>query len=173
MLNSRQKKEEGVKLTVAHHAYNKGMNNYANYKVHNNKDGQDLVSSTFLKTWSYIINGGKIHLMKPFLYHILNQLIIDEYRKHKTVSLDVLLAKGFEPSFDHSERIANIHDGEIARLLIKELPLKYERVMRMRYVQELSLKEIAVITGQSRNTVGVQAYRGLARLRVLYKNKQK
>lgn len=106
--------------------------------------------------------------MKSFLYHILNQLIIDEYRKHKTSSLDVLLEKGFEPSVDHSERIINTFDGKIAVSLIQYLPAKYRKVMQMRYVQDLSLKEISLIMGQSRNAIAVQAHRGLAKLKELY-----
>jgi len=106
--------------------------------------------------------------MKPFLYHILNQLIIDEYRKSKSSSLDVLLEKGFEPEYDHSERIFNVFDGKAALLLIQYLPAKYEKVMRMRYAQDLSLKEISLITGQSRNAVAVQAHRGLIKLKKLY-----
>lgn len=32
--------------------------------------------------------------MKAFPYHVLNNLIVDEYRKRKTASLDDLLEKG-------------------------------------------------------------------------------
>jgi RNA polymerase sigma-70 factor, ECF subfamily len=155
-------------LSVAHGDFEKGMNAYAFFKIHNRQTGQDLVQDTFMKTWRYLISGGKVELMKPFLYHILNHLIIDEYRKHKTSSLDSLLEKGYEPYFDDSERIGDTFDGQSALLLIQCLPTKYREVMRMRYVQELSLKEIALLTGQSRNTVAVQAHRGLIKLRKLY-----
>jgi len=168
MMTPKQKiKREGV-LTVAHHDHERGMNSYAFFKTHNHATGQDLVQDTFIKTWAYLVRGGKIDLMKPFLYHILNQLIIDEYRKRKTSSLDVLIEKGFEPSFDHSERIFNVFDGKAALLLIQYLPAKYEKVMRMRYAQDLSLKEISLITGQSRNAVAVQAHRGLIKLKKMY-----
>ncbi|MCR4327924.1 MAG: hypothetical protein NUV53_00190 [Patescibacteria group bacterium] len=40
--------------------------------------------------------------------------------------------------------------------------------MRMRHAQDLSLKEISLITGQSRNAVAVQAYRGLVKLKILH-----
>ncbi len=129
MMTPKQKIEREGILTVAHHDYGKMMNSHAFFKVHNHATGQDLVQDTFIKTWDYLVKGGKIDLMKPFLYHILNHLIIDEYRKHKTSSLDVLLEKGFQPSFDHSERVSNIFDGKVALLLIKYLPAKYEKVM--------------------------------------------
>lgn len=38
----------------------------------------------------------------------------------------------------------------------------------MRFVQDLSLTEISLITGQSKNTVAVQVHRGLKKLRTLY-----
>jgi RNA polymerase sigma-70 factor (ECF subfamily) len=168
MITSKQKNEREKVLTGAHHDHERGMNSYAFFKTHNRATGQDLVQDTFVKTWAYLIRGGKIDLMKPFLYHILNHLIIDEYRKHKTSSLDGLLEKGFEYGFDNSERIFNVFDGKAALLLIKYLPAKYEKVIRMRYVQDLSLKEISLITGQSRNAVAVQAHRGLIKLRKFY-----
>lgn len=53
-------------------------------------------------------------------------------------------------------------------LLIACLPQKYIKIMRMRYIQDLSLKEISLITGQSKNTIAVQVHRGLNKLRLLY-----
>ena len=168
MMTPKEKIDREEVLTVAHHDYDRGMNSYAFFKVHNHTTGQDLVQDVFIKTWRYLVRGGKIELMKPFLYHILNHLIIDEYRKHKTSSLDVLIEKGFEPSADQSERMIDTFDGKAALLLIRYLPAKYEKVMRLRYEQDLSLKEIALITGQSRNAVAVQAHRGLLKIKQMY-----
>ena len=167
-MTPKQKTERESVLTLAHYDHERGMNSYAFFKTRNHATAQDLVQDTFIKTWGYLVREGKIDLMKPFLYHILNHLIIDEYRKRKTSSLDALLEKGFDPGFDNSERIHNVFDGETALRLIQYLPAKYEKVMRMRYAQDLSLKEIALITGQSRNAVAVQAHRGLIKLRELY-----
>jgi RNA polymerase sigma factor (sigma-70 family) len=160
-----------TKMTVAHHDYEKGLNARAFFKVHNHSIGEDLVQDTFMKTWSYLVKGGKIELMKAFLYHVLNDLIVDEYRKnkHKSVSLDALIDNGFEPSVDDSKRLFNVLDGKKALALIKHLPEKYQKVMRMRYIQSLSIKEMSLITGQSRNAIAVQAYRGLEKLKLLYK----
>jgi RNA polymerase sigma-70 factor (ECF subfamily) len=114
------------------------------------------------------VKGGKVDTMKAFLYHVLNHLIIDEYRKHKTISLDVLMERGFAPSTNNSMRLFNILDGKAALLLIQNLPEKYRTILHMRFVQNLSLREISLITGQSKNTVAVQMHRGLEKLKVLY-----
>ncbi len=107
--------------------------------------------------------------MKASLYHILNNLIIDQYRKKKTASLDMMIEKGFEPSAKETpEHILNILDGKAALLLIARLPFAYQKVMRMKYVQDLSLKEISLITGQTKNAIAVQIHRGIVKLKLIY-----
>lgn len=173
MLPTKQETALQTTLATAHKEYAKGLNTYAFYKVHNRELGEDLVQDVFLKTWLYLVKNGKIDLMKAFLYHVLNNLVVDHYRKRKTTSLDVLLDKGFEPSVDESARLFNTIDGKAALLLVGQLPEKYQKVLRMRYVQTLTLKEIATLTGQSANTVAVQIHRGLTKLRSIYNTPEK
>lgn len=170
ILKQRQKLD--MILTKAHHDFDKGLNARAFFKVNNHAIGEDLVQDTFIKTWSYLIKGGKIDILKAFLYHVLNNLIIDQYRKHKALSLDVLLEKGFEPKTNDHSHIVDILDGKAALLLIAHLPITYQKVMRMRYAQDLSLKEISLITGQSKNSIAVQLHRGLEKLKSLYNHTQ-
>jgi len=168
MMTPKQETQRQATLTVAHHDFVKGLNLYAFFKVRDRAVSEDLVQDTFTKTWGYLVRGGKIEVMKAFLYHVLNHLIVDEYRKHKTTSLDVLREKGFEPKAGHSGRLFNILDGKAALLLIARLPEKYQKVLRMRYVQDLTLKEMSLITGQSKNSMAVQVHRGLEKLKLLY-----
>jgi RNA polymerase sigma-70 factor (ECF subfamily) len=156
-------------MTVAHHDFEKGLNMRAFFKLNNRALSQDLVQETFIKTWKYLVRGGKIEIMKAFLYHVLNNLIVDEYRKRKTLSLDSLLEKGYEPvAEDNTKRLMNVLDGKAAMVFIERLPDIYKKVMRMRYVQDLSISEIALLTGQTKNTITVQLHRGLAKLKTLY-----
>lgn len=167
-----KKKDE---LTLAHHDNNKALNSYAFFKVHDKFVGEDLVQDTFTKTWSYLVKGGKIVMMRAFLYNILNNLIVDEYRKrkHKTDSLDTLIENGFEPQDkdEGSERLVNFLDGKKAVSFITELPEKYKKIIHMRFIKHMSLKEIAVITGQKKNAVAVKIHRGLEKLKMLYDHK--
>lgn len=168
-MNQKQKIKRQDILTLAHNDYEKGLNLHAFFKVHDRAIGEDLVQDTFMKTWIYLVRGGKIELMKAFLYHILNNLIIDEYRKHKTISLDKIVVKGFvEPNTGRTSRLFNIFDGKAAVLLINRLPFKYQKIMRMKYIQDLSLEEMSLITGSSKKTLAVQIHRGLDKLKVLY-----
>lgn len=157
-------------LTTAYAQYMKELKTSAFYKVHDAALCEDLVQDTFMETWMYLVKGRKIKMMRAFLHHVLNNLVVDEYRKrkNKTVSLDEIAEKGYEPGEDESQCLYDFLDGETALASIKRIPLKYQRVMRMRYAQGLSLKEMSHISGQPKNTVSVQAYRGLISLRQLH-----
>lgn len=167
----REEKKQGLILTDAYHDFEKGMNKYLFFRVNNRTTSTDLVQDTFTKTWKYLVKGGKVVLMKSFLYHILNDLIIDEYRKKKLVSLDNMIENGFEPKNKEEGNYMNIFDGKIAMNLIALLPAKYGKVMRMRFVQDLTLSEMSLLTGQSKNTVAVQIHRGTEMLKQLYEHK--
>ncbi len=167
-MNTKEKTAMNLVLSDAHFDFQKGLNARAFFKISDHEMGQDLVQETFLKTWKHLVSGGKIHMMKAFLYHILNHLIIDEYRKRKTSSLDDLLEKGFEVGTDDTEHLFNTLDGKILILLIKSLPEKYREVIHMRFIKDLSLKEISLITGKTKNSVAVQIHRGLIQLKLLY-----
>ena len=156
-------------LSTAYGDFEKSLNSHAYFRVHDQATSENLVQDTFLKTWAYMVKGGKIETMKAFLYHILNNLIVDEYRKRKSTSLDALMEKGFEPAEGSQERAFTLLEGKATILLINQLPEIYRNVINMRYVQDLSLEEMSALTGQTRNTMAVQIHRGLAKLRILYK----
>src|SRR3989344_1276932 len=159
-------------LTEAHNTYYEGLHSYAFFKVNNSNTSEDLVQHAFMKTWIYLVKGGKVETIKAFLYHILNNLIIDEYRKHKVSSLDVLVEKGFEPpASSDQDRLVNVLDGRAALPMIEHLPLMYRKVVGMRYLQDLSLEEISKVTGLSKNTISVQIHRGLEKLKNLWEQK--
>lgn len=169
-MTPKQELKQKAILTVAHEDYGKKLNSYAFLRVSSRVVSEDLVQDTFRKTWSYLVRGGKVDVMKSFLYHVLKDLIIDEYRKRKFSSLDDLREKGFEPGEDNSQHLVDMLDGKRAIILISRLPEKYQKIMRMRYVQDLSLQEMSAITGESKKTLAVQVHRGLEKLKKIYGN---
>jgi RNA polymerase sigma-70 factor (ECF subfamily) len=158
-----------VDLNVAYHDYNKMLNAHAFLKVQSHELGEDLVQKTFVKMWLYLVKQGKVHQMRAFLFHILKNLIIDEYRKPKALSLEALREKGYEPSVNDTKRLIDTIDGRSAFFLIQTLPLKYQVLMDMRYGKDLSIKEIAAAKQERANTVTVKLQRGLQKLRLLYR----
>ena len=170
MMTLQEEKRQKV-ITDAHDQYAKGLGVHAFFKLNNQILSTDLVQDTFIKTWGYLVKGGKIETMKAFLYHTLNNLIIDEYRKKKHSSLDVMLEKGYDPRSDDSERLIDALDGKAALVLIMRLPAAYQKVMRMRYVHGLTLKEMSLITGNTKNALAVKVHRGMEKLKALYHNR--
>lgn len=168
MVTTKQELKAKKDLSIAYNDYQKGLIIFAFFKVSDQALSEDLVQDTFIKTWKYLIKGGEIEMMKAFLYHVLHNLIIDQYRKQKTTSIDLLAEKGFEPSINPSQRLYQFLDGKTAILFIHKLPHLYRKVMYMRYVQNLSIEEMALATGQSKNSITVQAHRGLEKLKMLY-----
>ncbi len=120
-----------------------------------------------MRAWGYIQQGKTIDNMRAFLYRIANNLIVDEIRKKKEVSLDDLQEKGWDPGYDATADMQRkVEEGKIFALL-KNLPPDYREVIIMRYVDGLSPAEIAVILGESANTVSVRLHRGIKQLHSL------
>lgn len=140
------------------------------FKVSNRELALDLVQEAFTRTWQYLAAGKEVTNIKGFLFKVANNLIIDEYRKKKVVSLENLQEQtGFDaPVQDHNRAILNV---EIDTILvhIAKLDTKYKEVIMMRYVNDFSPKEIASILGESENAVSVRINRGLKKVQEMMK----
>jgi RNA polymerase sigma-70 factor (ECF subfamily) len=138
----------------------------------------ELTQETFLRAWEYSQNArekGKeeIREWRPFLYRTLRNLIIDEYRKAKTYSLDEMV-EGSEsgdietlmPADEGNtfEAAMERFDAKRALMELKKLPDLYREVLTLRYIDGLSPKEIAEVLEESENVVSVRIHRGLRKL---------
>ena len=167
-MTTQQKSEATKLLTEAFNEYQKSLRARAFFKLNDSALSNDVVQNTFMKTWNFLMRGGRVESMKTFLYHVLNNLIVDQYRKHKTMSLDALLESGFEPKTDEHKRLFNILDGEKAFDMIEEMPTQYREIMRMKYVEDMPLQDISESVGISKKTLAVQMHRGLKNLKLSY-----
>lgn len=135
------------------------------FKVSNRELALDLVQEAFTRTWQYIASGKEVLNLKGFLFKVANNLIIDEYRKKKAVSLEQMQeAQGFDvPVQDHKNTILSV---EVDTMLghINKLDGKYRDVILMRYVNDYSPKEIATMLGESENAISVRINRGIKKV---------
>ncbi len=145
--------------------YSKDIFRYCCYKVSDREKANDLLQDTFIKTWEYINKGNEVENVRAFLYRTANNLIVDGFRKKKTLSLESLEEQGFDPSFDNTERMTDQMDGAIAMKYVKDLPKVYKEVIIMRFVEQLTVQEIAFILKEKENNVSVRLHRSLAKLR--------
>ena len=161
-----------TRFLAAFEEYNDALFRHAAIRISDRERSIDLVHDTFTKVWSYVRTGHDIESYRPFLYKVLNNLIIDEYRKQKEASLDALLEKDGvdEGTFNElhessTEALAATIDGQQAMELIARLPDVYREVLILRFVDGLGPKEMSALIEESENVISVRIHRGLKLLR--------
>lgn len=154
-------------LAQAYEEHSDAIFRYCLFKISDREKALDLVQETYARVWQYLVNGNEIDNMKTFLYTTARNLIIDEYRKKKTYSLDTLMDQGVEPQLDIEEALYTSLDMTRIMEYVRQLPENYSSIIIMRYVNDLSVKEIASIVNESENVVSVRIHRGLSKLRTL------
>ena len=148
-------------------AYADAIFRHCYYRVFDREQARDLVQESFMRTWQYATQGKEIKNVRAFLYRVANNLIIDESRKKKSVSLEVLQETGWEPSSEeHLQLDVNI-DASAMLNVINQLEHEHREVLIMRYVDNLKPKEIAAILEVSPNVVSVRIHRAMKQLRIL------
>jgi RNA polymerase sigma-70 factor (ECF subfamily) len=152
--------------------YSDALFRHAFLRISNREKAVDLVHDTFTKVWAYLRGGYEIDNFRPFLYKVLNNLIIDEYRRRKESSLDALLeldgvdeGSFSELSESTVEGLAATIDGKKAFELLEEMPDQYKEVIILRFVDQLGPREISELIEESENVVSVRIHRGLKMLR--------
>ncbi len=163
---------EEERFLKAFEEYNDALFRHASLRISDRERAIDAVHDTFTKVWIYVKNGQTVESYRPFLYKVLNNLIIDTYRKQRESSLDALLEQEgvTEGTFDDlsentTEALAATIDGKQAFTLLETLPDVYREVLILRFVDELGPREISQLIEETENVVSVRIHRGLKLLR--------
>lgn len=140
------------------------------FKIGNREDAQDLTSATFLKCWGYVQSGklksdNEYKSLRSFLYKIARNLTIDYYRQVKPQATleeaeNVVIDLGAA-----DEQVDGALDWEFIVTRIKELKSEYRTILILKYVNDLSVAEIADILGKTKGNVRVTLYRALEALK--------
>lgn len=170
---SKKRSEEWVKnlergFLAAYDEYADALFRHCLLRIRDRETAKDIVQETFSRAWLYLSEGKEISYMRAFLYRVANNLIVDTVRKRRTSSLDSMMEEdGFEPEDEMAENPADRPASREALKLLASLDDIYQSVISMRYLEEMSPKEIASELGVSENVVSVRIHRGLERLREL------
>jgi len=158
-------------------AYDDNINDiyrFVYFKVGKKEEANDLTSTVFLKTWNHIQTNSleDSKTLRALLYKIARTTIIDYYRESGnkiSVSLDDEDNK--IDITDESETPQEIIDQRANLALIKsKLPLlkeEYREIIIMRFINDLTLEEIADISGKKKGNVRVLLHRALGALKEL------
>lgn len=140
-----------------------GIFSYIIFIVHNKEVANDLFQETFLKAITKLKDGkytpsGKFN---GWLIRIAHNAIMDWYRRQKSQHLidtdgsDITIAEMSDQQIMETSRediLANAQVLEDVKAMIDFLPENQRDIVKMRYYQNLSFKEIAAITNCSINT---------------------
>ena len=172
--------ESEAEFIAAYDEYADRLFRHCYFRVSDRERALDIVQDTFMKTWDKVSQGVEVQNYKAYLFRVLNNLIIDEYRKKKNVSLDALLEEEgvTEGSFEDlragglEEAVSALElsiEAEKLKQAITQLPETYHQVVVMRFIDQLSPKEIAQELAESENAVSVRIHRGVKKLEQLLK----
>ena len=149
------------------------------FKVSSREEAEDLTSIVFLKTWGYVQDKSikDYNTLKSLLYKVARNSVIDHYRKKSSQAEQLSIDSG-KMEIDLPDTNQDIHKNlEIAddysqiKESLLELKEEYREIIVMRYVNELSIKEIALSLNKNRGNVRVTLYRALKALRNIVKEK--
>ena len=148
----------------AYTEYSDALFRYCYFKIGDREIALDMVSDVFTKAWDYIRSGKEVENIRALLYRIAHNLVIDWYRKKKSLSLDALSEDGFDPV----DTFANTSiQAELSHALekMKELEQRDQDLITWRLVEEMSISEIAELISENENTVSVRLHRAMAKLK--------
>jgi RNA polymerase sigma-70 factor (ECF subfamily) len=154
-----QGNREAVSQLLERHT--RRVRDYVRMMVKDSDVADDLTQEVLIKVVKVLDEGRYTDKGRflPWVLRIAHNRVLDYFRaqkQDKTISessagFDLLGSKNFaEPSIEDS--IISEQRAEEIRALVEELPEEQREVVKMRYYEGLSFKEIAELTGVSINT---------------------
>lgn len=144
--------------------YSKPLTQYAFQLLKDWDRSRDVVQDTFLKLCDQR-KEEVLPKLKPWLYTVCRNRTLDIIRKESRMTeidfMDELPSDGPSPTQPLEQREEN-------SLLLQALSLltpQQREVVRLKFLSNLSYKEISEITGMNQNLIGVQIHHGLRNLR--------
>jgi len=136
-------------------------------KVGSREEAEDITHQVFLSAWQKVRSYK--HQGYPFsswLYRIARNQVIDHYRAKKSeVSIDKIDPELFASAERTSADLAEKFQLEKVRKAIAGLKPDYQDVIIMRFVEDVSLKEVATILKKSEGAIKLIQHRAVKELK--------
>lgn len=142
--------------------YSSKIYRFIYYKVSNKELAEDLASQAFLKAWEQLAGGQKVKAFQAWLYRIARNLVVDYYRSREKDELALIYQSEVIDSdekfkFEPDETM----DREELESLLLGLKNEVREIVMLKYLEELSIAEIAKIVDKSVGNVRVILFRAL------------
>ncbi len=160
------------KFLEMYNEYAPKLYSYCYFRVHSKEDAEDLASKVFMKTWDYLVQGNKVENMRAFLYRSAHNLVVDFYKtSKKDRELSIHAFDGETIDIPDSTNIsADLETKHLVGSITKHLDQlndDYKEIIILRYINDLSIKEIAQATEMTENNVSVKLHRATEKLKTL------
>ncbi len=157
--------------------YAPGLLSYARMHTTSIEDAEDLVVEVFVAALEHAKFATLSEKEKQlWLWRVTRNKVIDAYRRAKTrqnVTLDHVAESLFEDEMASPEFTALRQEDYIDLYAhLQSLPPLQQQILRMRFGQELSCREIATTLGKQENVVRVTLSRSLNLLRNIYRRRR-
>jgi len=157
---------------------------YLLYLTGNHEQAEDFFQEVWMRV---LVRGAQFNGNARFdtwLFTIARNLVIDQSRKRTMASLDDLYAadgkdgpmRRFDVAGDLPspfDLCSNNEDRERIAATLLQMDTLYREVLVLRFHEDLSLNEIAKVTGSPLSTVKSRLYRGLAALKPMLERDQR
>ena len=143
------------------------------FKIGSEEEAKDLTSVIFLKTWNHVQNNTleDAKTLRALLYKVARNAIIDHYREkgnQKNISLDDAENPiDIADENNEDERLSQEQEMELIRRKLPLLKEEYREIIIMRFINDLTLEEIADVTQKTKGNIRVIMHRALTALREL------
>ncbi len=146
--------------------YIKRIFRFVYFKVPTKQEAEDITSEVFLRAWKYL-QENRVEYIRAFLYQIARNAVMDFYREQ--AKMDITRDEGvLENIEDDNDLVGTIElKADLAEVLeaLKLLKDEYQEVVIMKYLDDMSTKEIASVLRKKPGSVRVQIHRALNALR--------
>lgn len=153
--------------------YNKKIYRFIYFRVSGREVAEDITSQVFLKVWEYITNKNKINNLQAFIYQVARNKVIDYYRSKEREELPLIYDDSDTPAEDiitPADNLNNNVDKETLTKIINKLKGNYREVIILKYIEDLSISEIAKILNKSKVNVRVLIHRALKEIKNIIDN---
>ena len=166
LLLLRLKKKDPEAFSEIYNFYVTPVYRFIYFKVSSKQDAEDITSEVFLKTWQFVTESDdEIENLRALLYRIARNLVIDSYRRKATQNLtqdaEVLEAVPDERQQRLLEQAESSVEMKSIEHVLRKMKDEYRELIILRYVEDLSISEIAEVLGKSKGSVRVQLHRAL------------
>ncbi|MDP3986464.1 MAG: sigma-70 family RNA polymerase sigma factor [Candidatus Veblenbacteria bacterium] len=169
LVKSAQKKDQAA-FGKLYDEYAARIYRFIRFKVPDEAQAEDVLQDTFLKAWQALPKLKLDNLnFSAWLYRIARNLVNDHYRKvYRTPTMEDI-QEHYELAYHAhiEERLDEKIGLEHVQTVLPKLKLDYRQVVELRFVQELSVPEVAQIMRRTELAVRILQYRALKKLRGL------